>query len=159
MRYDLTQKDDRKRFVYRCNALLRNKRNNIVMTDESNRTLNQNSYLHVLLRILAAETGVTERYAKDTYFKILSNPDIFVRTMTDPITHESVTYTRSTSELTVEEMNRAINTFRHWSEENGYYLPEARPEDDGSMTFSTEEDEKAFHAAEIYTSKLTGYIG
>jgi len=158
MKYDLSDKQDRKRFVARCNALLKKQRTNIELLDESNRTLNQNSYLHVICRILAIETGVTEKYVKDIYFKQLANPDIFITTSTDPISGTEIQYLRSTASLTTEEMNKAINTFRHWSEDNGYYLPEANPSDDGTYIFATEQDAAAFHKAEIEASKFEQYI-
>ena len=41
------------------------------------KTLEQNGYLHVLCRIMAMETHVSERYAKYVYFKQLANPEIF----------------------------------------------------------------------------------
>lgn len=158
MECELKTKEGRKRFIKYANRLLKNERSLVSLVDKSNRTLNQNGYLHVLCRILASEIGVTERYAKDVYFKTLANPDLFIVTITDPITGVQTSYLRSTSDLTIEEMNKAINTFRHWSEENGYYLPDARVEDDGSMSFSSDYDKQAFEQAEIETSKVDQYL-
>lgn len=157
MNYDLRNKIDRKRFVSYANSLLKKQRARIVLTDESDRTLNQNSYLHVLCRILAIETGVKEAYSKEVYFKRLANPDLFVSEVENPITGEKTQYLRSTSELTVEEMSRAISNFRMWSEENGYYLPDATYED-GVMIFASEEDKEAFFRGEREAAKLDNYI-
>ena len=153
MNYDLTNKENRKRFIARCNSLLKNQRNNVVLIDESNRTLNQNRYIHVLCRILAQDVGVTEEYAKQVYFKELANQSIFVTCTKDPLTGEMVKTTRSTCDLTIEEMRRAISGFIKWAAENGYILPEATLNDDGTMTFNDDQNNEAFHQAEIETSK------
>lgn len=153
MNYDLTNKENRKRFIQRCNSLLKNQRNNVVLIDESNRTLNQNRYIHVLCRILANDVGVTEEYAKQVYFKELANRDIFVTFTKDPIADKMVEVHRSTCDLTIEEMSRAITRFIAWAAENGYVLPEATLNDDGTMTFNDDQSNEAFHQAEIETSK------
>jgi len=46
MNYDLTIKEERKKFIQRANALLAKQRSNVCLKDESNRTLNQNKYIH-----------------------------------------------------------------------------------------------------------------
>lgn len=153
MNYDLTNKEGRLRFIKRCNALLKNQRNNVCLIDESNRTLNQNKYIHVLCRILAQDIGVTEQYAKQVYFKELANRDIFITTTKDPLTGEFIKITRSTCDLTIQEMRRAIDGFIHWAADNGYELPEATLNDDGTMTFANDQNDAAFHQAEIETSK------
>lgn len=153
MNYDLTDKENRRRFIARCNALLKNQRNNVCLLDESNRTLNQNRYIHVLCRILAQDVGVSEEYAKQVYFKELANPDIFIRCSKDPLTNEFIKITRSTCDLNIQDMRRAINNFIRWAAENGYVLPEATLNDDGTMTFTSDQNDAAFHQAEIETSK------
>ena len=154
MNYDLTLKDDRLRFIKRCNILLKNKRNNVSLIDASNRTLNQNCYIHVLCRILATDVGVTEQYAKQVYFKELANKDIFITVSKDPLSGEMVKITRSTCDLSITEMRRAITNFRNWAADNGYHLPDATLNDDGTMSFASEEDKQAFHQAQIQTSKM-----
>jgi hypothetical protein len=153
MNYDLSQKDDRAKFVKYANSLLRNQRTNVQLRDESGRTLNQNCYLHVLCRILAQDIGVSEAYAKQVYLKTLACPDIFVTVTKDPITNDLVKVIRSTKDLTVPEMRHVITGFREWASHNGYYLPDATIADDGTMSFPTEKDKQAFHQAEIMTSK------
>ena len=158
MNYDLTNPLHRKQFVRRANKMLERKCQNAVLTDESKRSLSQNSYLHVLCRILAIETGVTERYAKDMYFKTMSNPDIFIRDDEDKLTGMRVQYLRSTSTLTTDEMSKAINSFRHWSEDQGYYLPEADLDASGNMVFTSEKDKEAFRQGEIEASRMESFI-
>ena len=151
MDYDLrkTNKESRKKFVKYANRLLKNERCHVQITDLSDRTLNQNSYLHILCRILAMETGVTERSAKDMYFKRLANPDIFIQKVQDPLTKQEEEYIKSTKDLTVTEMSKAINTFRMWSELNGYYLPDADIGYAGDVTPKTEKDKEALLQAEM----------
>lgn len=158
MNYDLTNKEDRKRFVKRANILLKNQRANVALVDESNRTINQNSYIHVLCRIIACDTGVTERYAKQVYFKELANPELFVRVTKDPLTNEMVKILRSTCELSISEMSKAIDTFIRWAAEKGYAMPEATSQEDGTMVFSSADSRKAFDQAIIETSKDEQYL-
>ena len=61
--------------------------------------------------------------------------------------------TRSTVDLNINEMRRAIDNFIRWAAENGYVLPEATLNDDGTMTFTSDQNDAAFHQAEIETSK------
>lgn len=160
MNYDLrrTNKESRKRFVRYANALLKSERSNVSLIDESNRTLNQNSYIHVLCRILAAQTGVTEAYAKQVYFKTIANPEIFVTATKDCLTNQMVSVTRSTKDLTIPEMRKAISNFRMWAAENGFDLPEATLSDDGSMSFVSDYDKEAFNQAIIETSSVEQYL-
>lgn len=158
MNYDLTNKEERKCFICRANSLLKNQKTNVSLTDESNRTLNQNSYIHILCRILATQTGVTEAYAKQVYFKELAGGNIFKTITKDTITGKMVQYYKSTRDLTIPEMRKAITQFRNWAQENGYYLPEAKIADDGTLSFASDKDKEAFHQATIQTSKLENYL-
>jgi len=152
MNYDLTNKEQRKKFVKYANSLLKHQRTLVSLEDKSNRTLSQNCYLHVLCRILARETGVTEYYAKQVYFKELANQNLFVHVTKDSLTNKVVRTIRSSADLTIQEMARAITNFRNWAAEQGYYLPEANLNDDGTVEFASDEDKIAFHQAEIMTS-------
>lgn len=158
MKYDLTNKLHRKQFVKRCNDMLKKSCNCVELKDESKRSLNQNAYVHVLIRTMALETGVTEAYAKQIYFKQLANLNIFLAESADKISGQKIQYLRSTSELTVEEMSRAIFNFRKWAEENGYYLPDATTDETGTVTFTSETDAEAFHQAEIETARMENYL-
>jgi len=152
MNYDLSIKEDRKRFLRRCNKLLEQQRTNVSVVDESNRTLNQNCYIHVLCRILAQDIGVSESYAKQVYFKEIANSDIFISVTKDPLTKKMIKTTKSTRDLTIPEMSKAITNFVEWAAGEGYILPEATLNDDGTMTFNSEQDKAAFHQAQIKTS-------
>ena len=152
MNYDLTDKAQRRKFVKYANSLLKNKRTLVSLEDKSNRTLSQNCYIHVLCRILAQDTGVSEYYAKQVYFKELANPDIFVHPTKDQLTGKMIRTVRSSADLSIQEMARAITNFRNWASEQGYYLPEANLNDDGTMEFASEQDKDAFHQAELMTN-------
>lgn len=156
--YDLTNALHRKQFAARANKMLKNRCKAAELKDSATRSLKQNAYLHVIIRILAADIGVTEEYAKEVYFKAYANSQLFERKIVDPITKEQKTILRSTSELTVDEMATAIDKFRRWSEEQGYYLPEAHMSDDGTMTFASDTDREAFEKAMVETSRLDAYL-
>lgn len=158
MNYNLTSKDDRKRFIKYANSLLKNQRTLVSLEDKSNRTLSQNCYIHVLCRIMASETGTTEYYAKQVYFKEIANPDLFIRVTKDPLTGQMVKTIRSSTELTIQEMAKAIDSFIRWAEEQGYHMPEATTNDDGTMTFASDDEKTAFEQAEIETSKQEQYL-
>ena len=161
MNYDLTDKNDRKRFLRYANSLLKNQRTNVKLTDESNRTLNQNSYAHVLIRIVAAYTGETEYYAKQVYFKALANPGIFFLITKDAATGKMMKMVRSTSELSIDEMRKAISNFHWWVLETfdgQLVLPDATIEDDGTVTFKSDTEKEGFAKAEIEASKAEVYM-
>lgn len=156
MNYDLRNKEDRKRFLRYANALMRNQRGNVKLIDESNRTLNQNSYIHVLIRIVAAYTGETEYYAKQVYFKQLANPGIFCTATKDMTTGKVMSILRSTTELSIPEMRKAIAGFKQWTLETfdgKLTLPDAIIEDDGTVTFNSDAEKDGFAKAEIEASK------
>ena len=88
-----------------------------------NRSLAQNSYLHVLLGYFACVYGCSLEYAKTEYFKKECNPDMFIE---ERVTKngEVIQDWRSTSELDTAQMTMAIERFRNWSASvGGIYLP------------------------------------
>ena len=125
MQYNLATDLDQERFVNRANALLQ-KRCVIELTEKTFRSPNQNRYLHLLIGIIAMDTGVGLEYAKREYFKKLVNRDIFVIKKSDKFAGE-IEDLRSSADLTIEEMSMAIDRFKRWGAENGFYMPS--PED------------------------------
>lgn len=88
-----------------------------------NRTLKQNSYLHLLLGFFACETGYSLDEVKLDYFKKMCNRDLFERKKINKQGIE-ITHMRSSSELTTGEMTIAIERFRNYSSaQAGIYLP------------------------------------
>ena len=121
MQYDLTSDFQRKAFLSRVDNLLE-KGCLVELTEKSVRTKGQNNYLHLLLGVVAMETGNTLEYCKSWYFKRLCNKDLFVTTKTDKFAGR-VEIIRSSADLTKEEMSMAIDRFKRWGAENGIYMP------------------------------------
>lgn len=125
MTYDLSNGLHYHQFCDRADKL--KERGAVVELRElSGRTKAQNSYLHLILGVVAMETGNTLAYTKDIYFKRLVNPDIFVQEVNDLYVGKVQTV-RSSADLTVETMSNAIDKFKRWAAEQGIYIPE--PED------------------------------
>ena len=126
MQYDLTSDFQRKAFFARMNYFL-DKGAIVEMTEKTFRTKSQNSYLHLIIGVIAMETGVTIEYAKENYFKRLVNPDLFVVRIEDKYVG-TVETLRSSAKLTKEEMSIAIDRFKRWATEQGFYLPSEQDE-------------------------------
>jgi hypothetical protein len=127
MLYDLRQALDRERFKARANALYA-KDAIVELTEKAGRTGRQNSYLHLLIGVVAMDTGVTLEYAKREYFKRLVNADLFVCEVEDRY-RGRIEVLRSSASLTKEQMVTAIDRFKRWGTENGFYMPEAHDAD------------------------------
>lgn len=125
MMYNLSTPLDRERFAAKANALLQ-KGSVVELTEKTLRSRNQNSYLHLIIAAIAMDVGVSLEYAKREYFKRLVNKDLFIRKEQDRFSGE-IEVIRSSSDLTIEEMRTAIDRFKMWAAENGFYLPS--PED------------------------------
>ena len=121
MQYDLTSDFQRKAFLSRVDNLLE-KGCLVELTEKSVRTQGQNNYLHLLLGMVAMETGNTLEDVKREYFKELVNPDIFRSYRTDNRGNTIRVY-RSSADVSKEEMSLAIDRFKRWGAENGIYMP------------------------------------
>lgn len=121
MQYNLNNPLDRERFKLRCNALYK-KESVVELVEKTFRTPNQNRYLHLIIGVVAMDTGVGLEYAKREYFKKLCNHDLFCVTRMDKFSGE-VEIIRSSTELTKEEMSIAIDRFKRWGAEQGIYIP------------------------------------
>lgn len=128
MLYDLSSDFQRKAFQARCENLL-DKGAVVELNEKVFRSPNQNKYLHLLLGVVAMETGNTIEDVKRGYFKDLVNPDIFRSYKTDKRGNTIEVY-RSTAEVSKNEMSVAIDRFKRWGAENGIYLPSP---DDASL--------------------------
>ena len=131
MLYNLSNPLDRERFAAKANALLQ-KGSVTELTEKTLRTHNQNSYLHLIIGVVAMDVGVTLEYAKREYFKKLVNGDLFIRKEQDRFSGE-IEVIRSSADLTIEEMSLAIDRFKRWGAENGFYLPS--PEDKDMLKY------------------------
>lgn len=145
MLYDLSNPLQAEQFKLRVNKLYKEKKIVSLSEKKKQRTLNQNSYLHVILGYFASQTGYTLEYVKENYFKRLCNKDIFVVSCDDRFLGK-IEVLRSSASLTTEEMTTAINRFRNWaSSEASIYLPEPS-------------EEYLLSLAEIETEKYKDYL-
>ena len=105
-----------------------------------NRSLSQNSYLHLILSWFACETGYSLEEVKLDYFKKICNRDLFVRKKINKKGDE-ITYVRSSSDLDTLEMTTAIDRFRNYaSAQAGIYLPS--PNESQFLTYIEQEIER-----------------
>lgn len=121
MQYDLSQE-------YQCLAFrakvesLAGKGAVVELSEKTFRTKSQNAYLHLLIGVVAMETGNTLQDAKEWYFKRTVNPDLFCVRHKDRFGN-CIEGLRSTAEVSKEDMATAIDRFKRWGAENGIYMP------------------------------------
>lgn len=125
MIYDLSSELHRKSFQAKVDYLLE-KGACVDIKEKAFRTPNQNRYLHLLLGVVAMETGNTLEDVKREYFKNLVNPEIF-RTYKTDTRGNTIAVFRSTTQVSKEEMSQAIDKFKQWGYHNGFHMP--NPED------------------------------
>lgn len=103
---------------------LRNKGAIVELTEKKPRSLQANKYLHLMLSKFALEYGYTLDEVKTHFYKVVVNPDLFVRERVDKFSGEIYKYVRSSTELASDEMSKSIEAFREfWLEEGGYRFP------------------------------------
>ena len=143
MVYDLSSDFQRKAFLARVDNLIE-KGAVVELTEKAFRSPNQNRYLHLLIGVVAIETGNTLEDAKKWYFKETCNPDLFHVQHRDKMGN-CIDHIRSTAELSKEEMSMAIDRFKRWGAENGIYMPNP---DDASL----------LKAIEIEMGRMKSYL-
>ena len=140
MIYDLKNPLQCENFKTRVNNLYKNQKVVELTEKKPVRTIQQNKYLHVIIGYFASQYGCTLEYAKQNYYKILCNKNIFVRETDDKYLGK-VTVIRSSASLDTSEMTTAIERFRNWaSAEAGIYLPE--PHESEMLTYAQQELER-----------------
>lgn len=122
MTYDLHNPLHLSQFQTRC-SLYQMKGASVELREITGRSKAQNRYLHLILGVVAMETGNTLAFTKEVYFKKLVNPDIFCLMKDDKIMGR-VPVLRSSSEVNAGEMSTAIDRFKRWAAENGMYIPD-----------------------------------
>lgn len=143
MLYDLSKELDRERFKVKVKVLIE-KGTRVEITQKTYRSIQQNRYLHLLLGVVAMETGNTLEYVKEYYFKRLVNPSIFVLEQQDRLIGK-VSIVKSSARITKEEMSIAIDRFKKWGASEGFYLPGC-------------DNEKALAEIEREMSRYRGFI-
>lgn len=94
-----------------------------------NRTIPQNSYLHLLLAYFGTEYGLSMEEVKLDIYKRICNKDLFERISVNK-RGRTITYLRSSADLTTDEMALSITRFKNWAaSEAGIYLPDAANKD------------------------------
>lgn len=87
------------------------------------RSLNQNSYLHLLLGYFGQHFGYTVEEAKEIYKRLPGNKQIYI--YEKDVGGKPMTFTRSSADLNKDEMTKTIEVLRDWSDKLGFPLPTA----------------------------------
>lgn len=110
---------EQKTEAFRYFMRLANKRQIIEVKKVSpSRSLNQNSYLHLLIAAFGEHFGYTLAEAKTVYKRDI-NPSIYV------YEKNGAKFLRSSADLSKEEMAKSIDTFMQASADQDYPLPPA----------------------------------
>jgi len=137
--YNLRNPFDQLKFKEKANELFNAKAYVELKMKTTQRSLAQNSYLHLLLGYFAAEFGYTLEEVKFDIFKKMCNKDIFERKRKNKRGFD-VKYIRSSTELDKQEMTTAIERFRNYSSAQcGLYLPE--PNEHEALFFAQQQIE------------------
>lgn len=140
MLYDLSNDLDRENFKLRSNRLYEGKKIVELKEKKPKRSINQNSYLHLILGYFASQYGCSLEYCKEKYYKILCNKEIFIRDKQDEFLG-TIKVLRSSADLDTSEMTTSIERFRNWSaSEAGIYLPS--PDEDRLLSLCEMEIER-----------------
>lgn len=87
------------------------------------RTPSQNRYLHLVLGVVALETGNTLEYTKLEYFKKMVNAEYF-RTEKKDRFLGNVEVWRSTKDISKEDLSVCIDRFKKWAASERIYIPD-----------------------------------
>lgn len=124
MIYDCNIDFDINRAKTRFEQLL-NKRKKIKLEEITTRSIQQNSYLHLIIGWFSIEYGDTLEYCKKEFYKKTCNKELFEFEKTNKFTGEISKDYKSSKELTKDQMTLSIERFRNYSSKNGIYLPSA----------------------------------
>lgn len=123
MLFNLKKETDRQRFKSFVNKYYKENLVVELTAKKEQRTIKQNSYLHLLLSYFAAEYGCTADEAKIDFYKRTCNRDLFVVNKVNKY-GQRITTLRSSTELDTKQMTDSIERFRNWSSMTaGIYLP------------------------------------
>jgi len=123
MIFDPKQELDKKRAIERLNHFIAKGKVFELTEKKERRSIQQNSYLHLILSWFAIETGYTEAEVKQEIFKKIVNPNLFYEGDHGKLVR--IDRWRSTASLDTGEMTTAIDRFRNYASlEAGIYLPE-----------------------------------
>lgn len=121
MIYNLANEFERQNFKNKVNSLYEQKAVVEIKKKPVNRSLKQNSYLHVVIGLFAIHYGISIEEAKVDFFKREVNRAIFEET-----NEQGRIRLRSTESLDAAELTLAIERFRNWCAANAdLYIPDA----------------------------------
>lgn len=115
MIYDLSSEYDVKRFKSRCEKLIAGG-SPVELKERTNRTLSQNAYLHVCVRLFGMELGYTLEEAK-TVLKRSCEFMVYEK--------NGSLFLRRTSEMTKNEVALFTEWIRNYAAQEGVYIPDA----------------------------------
>lgn len=122
-KYDLNKPLRKQQFIKRVKSLLDRCRF-VELKDLTNRSINQNSYMHLCFKAYSIYTGFSFNYTKQYIFKEVVNPSIFIIDAYNPISKAHYEEVRSTASLSVEECSTAIDNFKEYCAKFDFRLPE-----------------------------------
>ena len=140
MIYNLSNPYDVERFKGWVDKMIAERKVVEAKRKDENRTIKQNSYLHLIISYFATQYGCGADEAKIDFYKRRCNRDLFERWRRNR-RGDPVPYLRSSADLTKEEMTLSIDRFRNWSSSvAGIYLPSR--EDGEMLTYAMQEIER-----------------
>lgn len=121
--YDLRNNQDLKSFELYSEKLKSDGGCIVELKKKQNKTVRQNSYLHLILSWFAIEYGETVDYVKSEIYKKICNSDLFVYKRTNLKTGELRDDLKSINDLDSAQITTSIDRFRDFSsKEAGIYL-------------------------------------
>jgi hypothetical protein len=125
MIFDPKKELDKKRAVDKINHFIAKGKVFELTEKKERRSIQQNSYMHLIFSWFALETGYTEEEVKQEIFKKIVNANLFYEGEHGQLV--KIERWRSTSDLDTGELTVAIDRFRNYaSKEAGIYLPEPK---------------------------------
>jgi phosphopantetheine adenylyltransferase len=100
--------------------------------------------VHLLYNAFAIEYGCSANYAKQTVFKEMVLPDVFVYHKENKF-GVIIKEVRSTKDIPKEQMTKCISKFKEWSGMQGIYLPDA-------------ENKEEIRSLEIMIDRMQDYL-
>ena len=125
MLYNSNKPIDAQRAIEKIKHFIKNKKVFELKEKRKRRSINQNSYLHLILSGFALETGYTTEEVKQDIFKKIVNPVMFYEGEFGELV--KIERWRSTASLNTQEMTLCIDRFRDYAAKvAGVYLPEPK---------------------------------
>lgn len=127
MKYNLASQSEAGAALMHLTQLINDKKKVEIKTIKPRRSLNQNSYLHLLLGAFGAHFGYTLEEAKTIYKSLPGNREIY--SYEKEVREKKFEFVRSSADLDKDEMTKSIDVLREWSAKAGYPLPTATDQD------------------------------